>query len=345
MSAMHPTSDRLLRAVLELAWAQWTAIGVAGVRPSSSSIVDAESLLVATAEFGRWDPRLFDEMLDWLLANASLVDLARLKRLLLLQTSEVRRLVAAIVEFVGGRGDRRSWRVWLTGVREGDRSDSPTSPETLFVSMERDTDVAELWGEIDEVFLAHGFARNVPALRGMSRGPDPTSAACVRFRARALTGVGARAEVLTYLWTHEWAHGRLIAERAAYSKSAVAQYLSDLSAGDLVSRRDEGTRVLYRLAPSVAAIGRPAAPYVDWSAGWRGVAMLWRELRDWPVGAERDHARVSRLASALVKATPGLAAEGFDLHVPDLRGWAARGDDLPVTLVDRVAERLTELVD
>jgi DNA-binding transcriptional ArsR family regulator len=342
---MHSSNDRLLRATLELAWAQWTAVGVAGVGPARSTVVDPEALLVASAEFGRWDARLFAEMLDWLVVNGATVDLARLKRLLSSQPSEVRRLVAAIVEFVADRGDRRARQALLPGGADDCGTDGSTPPQTLFSSRPVQTGGGETWGEVDEVFLARGFVRNPPVLRGMSQRPDAASPACVRFRARALTGVGARAEALTYLWTHEWAHGRLIADRAAYSKSTVAQYLSDLYAAKLTSRRGAGRRVLYRLEPDLAALGRPAGTYVDWAAAWRGVATIWRELRDWPAGGERDHARVSRLASALTKAAPDLAAEGFDVHVPELRGWAASGADLPLVVADGVAGRLFEFVE
>lgn len=93
------------------------------------------------------------------------------------------------------------------------------------------------------------------------------------------------------------------------------------------------------------APGRPAGTYADWAAAWRGVATIWRERRDWPAGGQHDYARASRLASALTKAAPDLAAEGFDVHVPELRGWAASGGDLPLVVADRVAGRLVEFVE
>lgn len=336
MSVLHPTSDRFLRAALDLLWAQWAAIGLAGVRASRSSVVDPEVLVVATAEFGRWDPRLFDEMLDWLVVNAALVDLARLKRLVASEPSGSRRLVAAIADFVATHEGRRPWRVLATKLPSGAQTEALPGAQPLFAS----PDDGNTWGELDQVFRAHGFLRNPPLLRGMSHRPDAGSPACLRFRARALTGVGARAEVLTYLWTHEWAHGRLIAERALYAKTGVARYLADLSVAKLVSSRTEGRRVLYRLEPALAAVAEPVAGYVDWASALRGVTALWRELQVWPPKDDPEYAWVSHLVQTLVAVTPCLAAEGFEYHVPDLRGWAATGGDLPVQVVGEVIVRI-----
>jgi hypothetical protein len=337
---MNPSNDRLLQSVLDLLWAQWTAIGVAGVRASRASVVDPEALVVATAEFGRWDARLFDEMLDWLVVNAARVDLVRLKRLVASAPVDTRRLVAAIAEFVATREGRRPWRALVNQPEAAPELGEPSGTAALFTS----PNDAQTWGELDQVFLAHGFERNPPVLRGMSQAPDAVSPACLRFRARGLAGVGARAEVLTYLWTHEWGHGRLIAERALYAKTAVAQYLSDLSTAKLVARRESGKQVLYRLEPALAALGRPTAAYVDWPSTLRGVALIWRELQQWPAGGEVGHKEASRLAQALGAAAPDLASEGFEHHIPDLRGWAAREGDIPVRVVEEVAQRVDEFV-
>lgn len=336
---MHPSSNRLLQSALDLLWAQWTAIGVAGVRASRASIVDPEALVVATAEFGRWDARLFDEMLDWLVVNAARVDMVRLKRLVALAPADTRRLIAAIADFVATREGRRPWMA-LVNKQAVPELGEPPSTTPLFAS----ADGGGTWGELDEVFLARGFERNPPLLRGMSQAPDAASSACLRFRARGLTGVGARAEVLTYLWTHDWGHGRLIAERGLYAKTVVAQYLSDLSTVKLVSRRESGKQVLYRLEPGLAALGQPTAPYVDWASTLRGVALIWRELQVWPAGGEVGHAEASGLAQALGAVASDLAAEGFDYHIPDLRGWAAREGDLPVRVAEDVIQRVEEFV-
>ncbi len=99
---MHSTESRglLLDAILESLWTQWTDLGVAGTRGTrgdsgdSGALVDPEALLVGTITFGRYDPRLFDEVLDWLLLNGSLLDVTRLRRLVSGLTPPESRLAA-----------------------------------------------------------------------------------------------------------------------------------------------------------------------------------------------------------------------------------------------------------
>lgn len=43
--------------------------------------IDPEALLLFTLEIGRDDPRLFDEVLDWLVVNERLVSVRRLRNL------------------------------------------------------------------------------------------------------------------------------------------------------------------------------------------------------------------------------------------------------------------------
>ncbi len=67
--------------VLGFLWRQWSALGVAG--PSQSVdrwMLDPEALLLATTSLGR-DPRLFDEVLDWLNTNGQFINLQRLQNL------------------------------------------------------------------------------------------------------------------------------------------------------------------------------------------------------------------------------------------------------------------------
>ena len=72
-----------LTLLLDFLWRQWSALGVAGqVRANDDWVVDLEALLLLTCTVGRHDPRLFDEMLDWLQTNGWLINVMRLKRIL-----------------------------------------------------------------------------------------------------------------------------------------------------------------------------------------------------------------------------------------------------------------------
>ena len=335
-SEMH---DLLADATLELAWSQWTAIGVAGTHATGRTIVDPEALLLATLAVGRSDARLFDEALDWVAANAQSLDMARLRRLGKRATPEQHRLLGLVAQVAIKHGAKSgfnqiAWAGLLAREQQGDYS-----PEPLFRSQRSD---AEAWAQVDQQFADAGFLRSSPDLRGMSRNPDATRPACLRFRARGLVGPGAKAEVLTYLWTHEWAHGRLVAERAAFNQAPVAEYLSALAEAGLADRRSDGRRTLYRLTPGLRAIAAPEPTYVDWVRAWPALVAVLDALR--PVGLS-DEAGWVRLAEALDSQRDGLETEGFGVEVGDLRGWAGSGVELLTAIVESVTGRARELAE
>jgi DNA-binding transcriptional ArsR family regulator len=80
---MPTSSEQLEDALLELAWSQWTELGVRGVvaRRSASSI-DPEALLVLTAGLAERDPRLRDESLDWCVKHHRYLSRSRLRNVL-----------------------------------------------------------------------------------------------------------------------------------------------------------------------------------------------------------------------------------------------------------------------
>ena len=54
-------------------WRQWGQLGLASASVESKDewVIDPEALLLLTGTLGRWDPRLFDEVIVWILKNAS----------------------------------------------------------------------------------------------------------------------------------------------------------------------------------------------------------------------------------------------------------------------------------
>src|SRR4030066_1096 len=59
-----------LENILNFLWRQWSALGVLGeARTEDPWVIDPEPMLLFTLEMGRFEPRLFDEVLDWLVVN------------------------------------------------------------------------------------------------------------------------------------------------------------------------------------------------------------------------------------------------------------------------------------
>src|SRR5215469_3600743 len=74
--------DEVSHGLLDFAWRQWAQIGVsATVEGADDWAVDPEALILFTIGIGRRDPRLFDEMLDWIAFNHELLSTQRLRNL------------------------------------------------------------------------------------------------------------------------------------------------------------------------------------------------------------------------------------------------------------------------
>jgi hypothetical protein len=330
--------EALLEAALEVAWRQWTAIGVAGNRASRRYIVDPEALLLATLTVGRSDPRLFDESMDWVTANAPLIDMARLRRLGKSAGAGPKRLLRVVASLAVEHGKSSSLReiAWAGVVGREDHPEYASEP--LFLKESG----AGHWTETDPRFASEGFTRAPLVLRGMSMPPDPRRSPCLRFRARSLVGLGPRAEVLTYLWTHDWAYGRLIAERAAYGQASVAEYLSGLADAGFADRRDDGRRLLYGLSTALKDAAKPIPEYADWVGVWETATRLLGLLGDESLHGD---SLWLGLAAMLESSGRALASEGLDVIVPDLRGWAVHGGaplEAVVVAVTSALKRLAE---
>src|SRR5258708_16735661 len=74
--------DKVSQGLLDFAWRQWAQIGVsATVEGTDRWAVDPEALILFTIGIARRDPRLFDEMLDWMAFNHELLSAQRLRNL------------------------------------------------------------------------------------------------------------------------------------------------------------------------------------------------------------------------------------------------------------------------
>ncbi len=197
--------DRLRSSVVDLLWDQWVALGLAGHAGGRSVpfVVDPEALLLTTLRLAMDEGRFRDEVLDWLGRNGSLLSVQRIKNLdraIRVAPPERLRGLAAFMEKAG----HPNWKT--VGARVG------TTGVTDFTSS---------------------------VLRGMSRPPDPVRPEAFVLRLRQLFGVNARAEVLTWLFTHDEGHAARIAGETGWFSKSVQAILNDLEqAGTLVSRID-----------------------------------------------------------------------------------------------------------
>src|SRR3990167_9434703 len=100
-----------LENILNFLWRQWSALGVlGGARTDDPWALDPEPMVLFTLEMGRYEPRLFDEVIDWLVVNGRWIDLQRLRGILREKDAIAKNLMGAVAAFLMKEGDERKWR-------------------------------------------------------------------------------------------------------------------------------------------------------------------------------------------------------------------------------------------
>ncbi|TDB36920.1 MAG: hypothetical protein D9V44_10455 [Actinobacteria bacterium] len=310
--SLETTSSALRRSVLDLLWAQWTDLGVSGTRGSGASIIDPEALVMATLDVGRFDPRLFDEVLDWLALNGDVLDVTRLRRLMRTGAPGQQRLARVVIDFMRKRGTGSKWAP-LSNEWQAGESSAVYSAQSLFWSASGDD--LPVFGEHDPFFASYGFTRPTLGLRQMSDKPHLERPCLARLAARALVGIGVRAEVLAYLWTHDNAHGRLISTRTDYSQRQVSEYLAGLAVAGFAERFEDGKSVQYRLVESLRWQPASASRYVDWARAFSALGAIQRSLAEAAAADSRYEASVI-VRSSLTTLRAALPIEGLALPLP-----------------------------
>lgn len=217
--------ERTSEALLDFAWRQWAQAGVsANITGSDSWAMDPEALTVFTTGLARRDPRLFDEMLDWLALNHRLLSMQRLRNLAGRFPIDTR-LVGAVIAWIREPVPSQ--------VLKGQPKAASSAEKVPVFS----PDVLGFIAKADPTFEEYGFIRPPAARSGKSREPDTMLPANLAFRLRHLFGPGSRSEVMRMLLTYR--DGPLdasrIADESAFAKRNASDALTALAASGAIT--------------------------------------------------------------------------------------------------------------
>src|SRR6266516_4567845 len=216
--------------LLDFLWRQWSALGVAGQgQRGDDRIIDLEALFLFTCTIGRYDARLFDEMLDWLQTNGWLINVMRLKRVVRREKFAGERVLAAVAGLLAKGAHAPKWKQLAASVRP------PFAAEGLFFA--EDGRPLPVLGEPEHLFARYGWQRGPLRLRGYSQEFRPTETGNLALQLRALFGINVRCEILMYLLTHDAAHPSHVAREAYYFERAVQGTLVDMSRSGVIQVR------------------------------------------------------------------------------------------------------------
>lgn len=339
--------ESLIDRMLGVLWRQWAAAGVyASVQPCRRSVVDPEALIVATMTLGRFDPRLFDESLDWLSKNFELVNITRLLRMAR-QTKGSLQVLAACAHMLSKKkvvSDKRMARLVAAG-------DEKNEKEYLFLSPWARSDSEDMVRKADDSFARFGFVRGDVRLRGYSRESDYALASNGIFCMRRLFGVNPRADAMAYLVWKGPGNPNKIASDIALTQKGVSRVLDSIRAVHAVERKGDGYQGIYLTDRHVwtALLGLESDGLRPRYFVWREIyGALWRAIDDWwnyRSYYEEPNSAVVRQRDITPDVFLGLRKGGMDeVELPDVHKiGVAFGEDFENSLDNcvRVLEEFT----
>lgn len=209
--------EELQSRLARFLWEQWAQMGLSasGARRDPWA-TDPEALLLLSLEVGREEPRLFEEVLDWLLVNERLISVQRLRNLAGNDADQA--LVEAVLGWMGQK--RRRPRLGARGAP----SEHEKAPQPFFRNSRLPI------AEPDPAFLAQGFLKPLSGPTGKSQSPDLRLPINFAFRLRLLLGISVRAEAVRVLLTAQapWMEVQALARSTAYTKRNVQEAVAAL---------------------------------------------------------------------------------------------------------------------
>ncbi len=322
--SLNDFREALLDRLLTFLWRQWSALGVLGDSSAEESwIIDPEALLIFSLPIARYEPRLFDEILAWLLTNGERLDASRLRQLLSKEYEDVIAVIGGALRYIEERGQERKWKnlaafchsrqVSMRGVEE------PLFKERSGIFHPR----AE-GDKRDPAFAAFGLNRLRIKIQKPAKEVPVNARANLRFLLRALFGAGAKSEALLYLMTHESAHPREIAEAVGLFWLSLHQALLGLAQSGLVLTKPKGKKLEYWLSQrkwweflaSTHFDDGVSPKWLDWIAIFKGLENVWKTLDDLAKNPRSDYMASSKLQDSLEFVAQEFARAGFDVPIP-----------------------------
>lgn len=334
MIMLSELRERTRQAFLDFAWRQWAQAGVsANVGFFDRWAIDPEALILFTIAVARRDPRLFDEVLDWMAVNRQLLSLQRLRNLSRRFPIDPQ-LVGAVTIWAENPG--------LSAQHQPRSAEGQQSQIRSVFSR----DILNFIGEPDPVFAEYGYVRPRVIRSHKSRDPDPKIAANFAFLLRHLFGPGSRSEVMRVLLT--FTEGSLdvarISDESGFAKRNVNDTLSSLSASRTVkARRQKNERVYIAYRDKWASLLEvgPSAKFMPTFVSWVRLLPAFVAITEWldqMIETQHSEYMISSSARDLMeRIIPDLEVAGMDFR-PKAPGQGAAHLSAFVEMIDALLD-------
>lgn len=302
------TREDLRVRLASFLWRQWAQLGVlATAEHNDRWAADPEALLLLSFEVGREDPRLFEEVLDWLVVNVRLFSIQRLRNLA--RDEDDRALVEAVVGWLGRQ--RRRSRL--------EARPAPTNGSSKAQPFFRNSTLPV--GDPDPSFLAQGFLKPMSEPSAKSQVPNVLLPINFAFRLRLLLGIGARAEATRILLTigAPRVNVQALAASTAYTKRNVQEAVTSLTAAGVLSSFEVGNEQRFAIPLDRWAefLGLDDLPlHQDWPQLFAAYRKILRWLADPTHAGLTDYMLSSEARTLAEEVRPDLQFAGIAIDPP-----------------------------
>lgn len=323
--------EQLLERLINFLWRQWSALGLLGESGGDEDwVIDPESLLVFSLEVGRYEPRLFDEIVAWVKVNGHLLDTPRLRNIIEARGPGAARLMGAVLQYVlNDGGDPRKWRNLVFLCAKLSERDT-LKIEPLFKDKAGKGHPLASKEKADPAFLEFGFNRSVLNVQKAGKTVPVNAKTNLRFLLRSLFGVGGKSEIILYLLTHDGARPKEISDAIGLFWLGVSQTLIDLSNSGLVLIRTRGKKLDYWLSHkkwwefiSPAASDEIRPKWLDWTCIFAAFSTLLQAIETLSDSDASEYMKISRLQDSLEQVSAEFSRAGFDVGNPPAAGLPA----------------------
>jgi hypothetical protein len=305
----------LSQAVLDVIWQAWSQAGVLGdMRVSAAGrVVDPEPLLLMTWECARQDPRVFDEVLDWLVRNGRWVNVVRLSTLLNEDQVCVPSAAGAVAAIMMQHDKGPKWRLLA------ERHRPAVVPSLAPFFQRHGKALPPLAEDRDETFARYGWARSRVLLRGQSQPMPAWTPTSLVLKSRAFFGVNIRADVFAWLVAHGRGTASGLARELGYSQRRVSETLMEMQCAELFQTRFDGYRKEYSLDVNkgwrlLFEATSERASWFNWRAFGRAVSVVWRAVFSMNEDVT-EYIFEAEITKALADAQDDFTAAGLPLSV------------------------------
>jgi hypothetical protein len=298
--------DDFQRQLSTFLWNEWGQMGILATSSEPNRwAADPEALLLLSFEVGREDPRLLEEVLDWLVTNERLISVQRLRNLARDESD------LALVEAVLGWLGRKRRRPRLGAKPVATKADEP---RPFF----RNSQITV--NDPDPDFLAQGLLKPRSETSGKSQSPDLLLPINFAFRLRLLLGIGVRAEAARVLLTTQAPRMdvQTLAASTGYNKRNVQEGLSSLRAAGVVVSWEVGNEQRFEVSREGWSrfLSIDILPqHVDWPQLFTAYRLLLRWLTD-PANQNLSEYMLASTARTLVEeVSPDLRFAGIAFDI------------------------------